>query len=86
MDGEVAHLTLVDSNGLQSLADYSAKELAAMGIGEGTRFTCTIKKRSHDTVVTFTPIPKRQLSSEEWRKLRQETKEKVGDYDPKDDY
>lgn len=88
VDGDVAHVTLVDSKGQEAYADWDVAKVQSHGISlrEGTRFTGTIKRRNNETVVTFEPIPRRRLSDEEWQRLRQETIEALGDYDPRDDY
>lgn len=86
VDGDMAHVMLVDSKEQEAYAECDAAELASQGIREGEEFTCTIKKRNGETVVTFAPIPRRRLSAEEWQQIRQETEEAIGDWDPRDDY
>jgi len=86
VDGNAAHMTLVDSKGQEAFASYDAKKLELQGILESTRFTCTIKERNGKPVVMFEPIPRQPMSDEDWRRLCQEIQEKLGDDDPEDDY
>ena len=86
IDGSVAYVTLVDNKGQESFADCDAAKLTSQGILDGMRFTCTIRERDNETVVTFEPIPKRRLSDEEWHRLCQEIEEKLGKWDARDDY
>ena len=86
VEGSIAHVTLVDHYGRGTFADCDAEELKEDGIHEGDRFTCIIKKRGRETVVTLKPLPRRQLSIEEQREIREKAAETLRNYNPNDDY
>jgi len=86
IEGDVAHVTLIDSKGREAFADCDAVDLVRQGIEEGSHFSCIIKKRGEETVMTFEPIPRREFSDEEWSRLSERLEKNFGDWNPQDDY
>jgi hypothetical protein len=86
IDGQVAHLTLVDSQGEEAIADCEVAKLATHGIKKGDRFRCTVYQQGEATGLKFELIPRLQLSKEQQRQIRQEIEDELRDYDPTVDY
>jgi len=85
VDGETAHISLVDEQGREAFASCAATELASYGIGPASAFQCTFTRLGNATTVRLEPVSKRKLTSDEARRAFQKTEQVLGGYDPATD-
>ena len=85
IENGIAYVTLVDSKERMIFATCDTDKLQAEGISEAVDFTLTVEEKNGKVTMNFQPIPRRELSDDEVRQLRQEIWEKLGDDDPNDD-
>jgi hypothetical protein len=85
VEGETAHLSLVDDQGREAFGSYSAKELASFGIGPASAFICTFTRLGNSTTVRLEPVQKRKLTADEVDRIREKTEQALGSYDPATD-
>jgi hypothetical protein len=81
----IAHVSLVDEQGVEQVATCDAAELASYGITAATDFQCVFTRQGNGTTVRFEPLPRRNLTAANWQVIHDDTVRALGDYDPAND-
>lgn len=79
IDGDLAYITLTAQSGEVFWCEYSAKELAKVGIRERRSFICQIIKVDDKVDVDLQAIPDRIISPEEEETIARHLHEMLGD-------
>lgn len=86
VEADTAYITLSNDRGDRLCGPYPAGELAELGIGERDRFILKTIDLGRDVRIEIEPVPRRPISAELQREIREETEQLFADFDPSDDY
>jgi hypothetical protein len=86
LEADVAYITLENERGERFHGPYPAHELAAKGVGERDRFSLTLTDEDDSVRFDVRLIPRKEISAERQREIRQEIEQALGAYTPDDDY
>jgi hypothetical protein len=82
----VAYITLMSSRGERLCGPYPVDELVAKGIGERDRFWLRLTDAGDSVRFDIQLIPRKTVSAERQRQIRQEIEQSLDGYTPDDDY
>jgi hypothetical protein len=85
VEEDVAYVTLESERGERLHGPYPADELAAKGVGERDRFWLTLTDAGDSVRFDLQLIPRKVISPERQRQIRQEIELSLGGYTPDDD-
>ena len=84
IENGTAYVTLIDREGKESSAECPSDRLWSQGIAEGADFVCAIWHQKDKTVVSYFPLPTRQLLNTERTITQKEIEELLSDADDED--
>ena len=86
VEGDLAFVTLDNGLGERLSGPYPADELAAKGVRERDRFVLTTVEHGDSVRFDILPVPRRTVTADRRRQIRDEIERELGGYTPGDDY